>query len=58
MQLLNEIIRLLLTMVPQQRQRAIRDEGAVYEIIADDGQAETDLNLNDLATLLQNIPLP
>ncbi|MCX6029735.1 MAG: four helix bundle protein [Chloroflexi bacterium] len=42
--LLTQIIRLLLTMIPDQRQITIREESVVYEI--------------DLAHLLTDIPLP
>jgi four helix bundle protein len=45
--LLAQIIRLLLTMVPEQRGRTLREEEATYQT-----------NDDSLAELLQNIPLP
>jgi four helix bundle protein len=44
LELLTQIIRLLLTMVPQQRQSAFREDGALYNVAV--GEDE------------QNIPLP
>jgi four helix bundle protein len=49
LQLLTQIIRLLLTMIPQQRGRTLREEGASYQIGPDADR------LNDLLT---NVPLP
>ena len=51
MGLLAEIIELLLTMVPQQRQSVIREENASYET----GEVSS---WNGMDILLQNIPLP
>jgi len=57
LQLLTQIIRLLLTMVPDQRQRAIREETGTYTI--NDEHAPRNLNHSDpIRDLLQNIPLP
>jgi len=50
LQLLTQIIRLLLTMVPQQRQRVLREEIAPYQTNSDNS------NLND--ALLRDVPLP
>jgi len=49
MQLLTEIIRLLLTMIPQQRGRTLREEGAPYQTAPD---------ADELNNLLENVPLP
>lgn len=57
LQLLTEIIRLLLTMVPQQRGRALRDESAPYSANSDDGQPGV-LTRGELDRLLHSIPLP
>ena len=53
LQFLAEIIRLLLTMVPQQRGRILRDETAEYSVDTDDTKVEM---LPDLAALLNNLP--
>lgn len=50
LQLLTQIIRLLLTMVPQQRQHVLREEIAPYQTNSNNP------NLND--SLLRDIPLP
>ncbi|MCC7354545.1 MAG: four helix bundle protein [Anaerolineae bacterium] len=44
LQLLTEVIRLLLTMVPQQRQRMLREERIAYEAGAEQSYAETVLD--------------
>ncbi len=53
LQLLAEIIRLLLTMVPQQRGHILRDEAPEY--IIDSGEVATDLGPS-FDALLNNIP--
>jgi four helix bundle protein len=53
LQFLTEIIRLLLTMVPQQRGRILRDETAEY--IVDTNDMETELNPAAM-TFLHDIP--
>ena len=53
MDLIAQVIRLLLTMIPQQRQRALREESAAYHVEPD----ET-LDSESLARLLQAVPLP
>ncbi len=58
MQLLTEIIRLLLIMIPQQRKHAIREGGVLYSIPSDDTQSETITDRQALETLLHTIPLP
>jgi four helix bundle protein len=57
---LARIIRLLLTMIPQQRGRTLREENQSYNVETDEFSAigneiDDDIDLNDL---LQNIPLP
>jgi len=55
-QLCTEIIRLLLTMIPDQRSYAVREEGAAYvpalNKINADGEPE------DMSDLLHNVPVP
>ncbi|MFZ5910902.1 MAG: four helix bundle protein [Chloroflexota bacterium] len=46
LKLLEEIIRLLLTMIPQQRGRTLREEQAIYEVES------------PITELLENVPLP
>ncbi len=46
LKLLEEIIRLLLTMIPQQRGRTIREEQAIYEVES------------PITELLENVPMP
>ena len=50
LQLLTRVIQLLLTMIPQQRGRVLREQPETYQVIRE--QDET------LDTLLQNVPLP
>ena len=50
LQLLTRVIQLLLTMIPQQRGRALREQLETYQFTSE--QDET------LDTLLQNVPLP
>jgi len=57
LQLLSEIIRLLLTMVPQQRGYVTRDETAPYLTRMNTSQQEIPINEN-LEYLLKNVPLP
>lgn len=57
-QLLAEILRLLLTMVPQQRERTLREESAEYETASDDIASFQDDNSDTAHHLTQNIPLP
>ena len=57
LQLLTEIIRLLLTMVPQQRGRTLREEGAPYLASPDRTQPYT-FDERKLNNLLQHVPLP
>jgi four helix bundle protein len=52
-----EVIRLLLTMVPQQRGRGLRGEGAQYLVHRDDAQPGISIG-EKLDDLLRHIPLP
>ena len=52
MELLTRVIQLLLVTVPQQRQHAIREEPAAYQVELADTRPE------DWADLLRNVPLP
>jgi len=59
MQLLTEVIRLLLTMVPQQRGRILREESVPYKVAASD--ATPDMAIQEgrpLNELLSKVPLP
>ncbi len=47
LKLLTQIVRLLLTMIPQQRYRTLRDEETIYDVIPE-----------NLENLLNDIPLP
>ena len=53
MDLIAQIIRLLLTMIPQQRQGVLREEGAAYHADPDEASAP-----ESLVRLLQAVPLP
>jgi four helix bundle protein len=53
MDLLAQVIRLLLTMVPQQRQRVLREESATYQV-----ESDASLDSESLACLLRDAPLP
>lgn len=55
---LTEVIRLLLTMIPQQRGRTLREEGIGYQTTPDDAQPETTINWEELNNLLRDVPLP
>ncbi|MBI3921334.1 MAG: four helix bundle protein [Armatimonadetes bacterium] len=56
--LLTPIIRLLLTMVPQQRGRLLREERAEYQVSSTDPHPESSSDSPDLNTLLTHVPLP
>ena len=59
MQLLTEVIRLLLTMVPQQRGRVLREESVPYQVAPSDGTPDmTAQEERPLDELLSNVPLP
>ena len=57
LEILTEIIRLLLTMVPQQRGRVLREEGAQYPLDRNDAQSEIS-HEEELDDLLRQNPLP
>lgn len=50
LQLLTRVIQLLLTMIPQQRDRVLREQPALYQVTHEPEEY--------LDTLLQNVPLP
>jgi four helix bundle protein len=56
--LLTQIIRLLLTMVPQQRGHTMREEDVPYEGDPNWGQPGTPAQTETLSNLLQEVPLP
>ncbi|HEY4690110.1 MAG TPA: four helix bundle protein [Anaerolineae bacterium] len=58
LQLLAEILRLLLTMIPDQRKHAIREESGVYEVTSGDFEENADVDWSALNDLLQDMPLP
>lgn len=54
--LLSQIIRLLLIMVPQQRGRKLRETEVTYQLAPDEKPLRS-LDLTDLSSLLQNVPI-
>ena len=58
LQFLSEVIRLLLTMIPQQRGHILREATIPYETNPDNAQPDTTVNGETLTNLLQNVPLP
>jgi four helix bundle protein len=54
--LLTQIIRLLLTMIPQQRGRVLREQHVSYQ--TDSDEPGSTVNRETLDTLLQDVPLP
>jgi len=50
LQLLTRVIQLLLTMIPQQRDRVLREQPTLYQVTHEPEES--------LDTLLQNVPLP
>lgn len=58
MQLLTEIIRLLLTMIPEQRSVLVREEQAAYTVSTSSGSAFPTISEDQLQTLLSNVPFP
>jgi four helix bundle protein len=57
-QQLTEVIRLLLTMVPHQRGRNLREESVSYYAHLHDGKPDMPIQEEGLQDLLQKIPLP
>ena len=58
LRLLTQIIRLLMTMVPQQRGHVLREPGIPYQTAQDTAPLDTTVTREVLDTLLQNVPLP
>lgn len=58
LQLLTEVVRLLLTMVPQQRGRALREDSIPYHTGPDSIQPNAATSWEKLDHLLRDIPLP
>jgi len=58
LRLLTQIIRLLLTMIPQQRGRVLREQAAVYQPALAHARAIPTPDPEALKPLLQEIPLP
>ncbi|MBC7261919.1 MAG: four helix bundle protein [Chloroflexi bacterium] len=56
LELLAQIIRLLLKMIPQQRTRSLHEQAIPYQ--ADSGQDQQTPTLGETHDLLHNIPLP
>lgn len=57
-QLLTQIIRLLLTMIPEQRGYAIGEDKVSYYLKTDIDHEEAPLSQEELEHLLTNVPLP
>jgi four helix bundle protein len=57
-QQLTEVVRLLLTMVPHQRGRNLREGSVPYYAHLHDAEPDLPIQEGDLQDLLQNIPLP
>ena len=55
LKLLTQIVRLLLTMIPQQRQRTLREEEDTYLVAP---QTEPSITCENLESLLTTAPLP
>ena len=59
LRLLTQIIRLLMTMIPEQRGHILREQGISYQDgVRYDTQADIVVNREMLDDLLQNVPLP
>jgi four helix bundle protein len=57
MQLLTEIVRLLLTMIPHQRGRVLREKEMSYQTESHEAELDAAI-LPELSELLQNVPVP
>ena len=55
--ILTQIIRLLVTMVPQQRGQILREQGVAYQTDQYNAKPEITVNREMLDNLLQNVPL-
>jgi four helix bundle protein len=58
LEFLTQIIRLLLTMIPQQRERVLREEAADYSVDLAVAASRTVSAPDRLSTLLQDVPVP
>ena len=58
LRLLTQIVRLLLTMVPQQRGRTLREQAASYPSAPDDTRPTLTHDRALLDSLMQDVPLP
>ena len=56
--LLTQIIRLLLTMIPDERGRTLHEDRADYRINSSDALADEKFDRTLLDSLLENVPLP
>jgi four helix bundle protein len=56
-ELLTKIIRLLLTMIPQQRQSTIREGASLYGVDLENDRSVT-INWEEIEPLLHDVPLP
>jgi len=56
--LLTQVIRLLITMIPQQRDNILREEDITYQTGHYNAELETTVDREELDNLLQNVPLP
>ena len=58
LEFLTQIIRLLLTMVPQQRERVLRDAVVEYSVDLPRAASQAAPDPERLASLLRDVPLP
>ena len=58
LQLLTQVIKLLLTMIPQQRGRALREQSVAYDPALDDVLPPSVPDRDALTGLLNNVPMP
>jgi hypothetical protein len=58
MGLLAQIIRLLLTMIPNQRAQLLREEGPAYHVVEDGPEMERLPDPEKLSDLPNKVPLP
>ena len=58
LEFLTQIVRLLLTMVPQQRARVLREEAVEYSVDLTLAASQAIPDPDRLATLLRDVPLP
>lgn len=58
LQLVTQIIRLLLTMIPQQRDAAIREDAVDYQMMPVSSQPSESSNTSSANLLLEEVPLP